>query len=348
MNDTSILFGISKVAYGTDGCTPFPMCIRSCAEYLGRPLSYTQAMAESGAAFRLTWDTSCWNGGNVDCIHTFDDPAKVYANGLRAMGCSFRMLSRTPQTTKEEFIRFIRTEIEAGNPVIALGIIGPPEACVIAGFRDGGSTLLGWNVFQDYPEHQGEVRFEPNGYFITEHWWENPDTCALFATGEPSAKPFSVKEILNNAIEALRGRTNGVNAKGLFAYDAWKSALLNDQEFPENAILPILVERMMCHGDAMDCLSDGRHHAALYMQELANIHPEKSELFCAAASEFSAVSTLIHRGMIFLLGGWERGEKQMRNLTKAENRLQFAQLIDRMRTHDARALQILELLASGF
>lgn len=347
MNDTAILYGVPKVAYGIDGCTPFPLCIRACAEYLGRPISYSHAMAESGAAFRLTWDTSGWNGGNVDCIHTFDDPAKVYACGLRTMGCGFRMLGRKPQTRKEDFVRFIRNEIDTGYPVIALGIIGPPEACVIAGYRDSGDTLLGWNVFQEYPERQGEVSFERNGYFITNRWWENPDTCALFATGEESAEPFSAEETLKNAIEALRGRISGAYAKGLLAYDAWKSALLDDREFPRDAIMPLLVERMMCHGDAMDCLSDGQHHASLYMLELSKLCPEKSELFRAAAAEFANIPRIIQSEMILVLGGWERGEAQLRSLAKPETRRYFAHLIDQMHEHDARALQILEVAVSG-
>lgn len=183
METMAILYGVPKVAYGAEGCTPFPLCIKSCAEYLGIPVTYTQAMAESGAAFRLVWDTACWNGGNVDSILSFDDPAKLFSCGLRVIERSLKMLPRTQETQKEDFITFIRSEIDTGNPVIALGIIGPPEACVITGYRDNGNVLTGWNVFQEYPEYQASVQFEKNGYFITDAWWENPDTCALFATG---------------------------------------------------------------------------------------------------------------------------------------------------------------------
>ncbi len=49
-NHSAILYGVPRVAYGQDGCTPFPMCILSCARYLGIPVDYARAMAESGAA----------------------------------------------------------------------------------------------------------------------------------------------------------------------------------------------------------------------------------------------------------------------------------------------------------
>lgn len=348
MENMAILYGIPKVAYGTEGCTPFPMCIRSCAEYLGIPVNYTQAMVESGAAFRLVWDNASWNGGNVDTIFTFDDPAKIFVCGLRAMGRDIKMLARTKETKKAEFIDFIRNEIDAGNPVIALGIIGPPEACIIAGYRDGGNTLLGWNVFQEYPENRAHVHFESNGYFITEHWWENADTVAVFATGTKKVQPFTTKEIMQNAAEVLNGRMCGSYAKGLLAYDAWKNAILRDSDFYEEAILSVLVERMMCHGDAMDCLSDGRHHAAKYLRELGTKHPAQATKLNAAAQEFERISTILWKEMVPALGGWERGEMQVRQLAKLENRRLFASMIDRMKGHDERALAYIRELIEEF
>lgn len=140
--DSAILYGVPKAAYGQDGCTPFPMCIRSCAEYLGLGADYTRAMAESGAAFRLAWNTACWDGGNVDAVLAFDDPTKVFRLGIRAMERGFRFLGRTPETKKEEFMDVIRREIDEGSPVIALSVIGPPEACIVTGYREGGSPRI--------------------------------------------------------------------------------------------------------------------------------------------------------------------------------------------------------------
>ncbi len=335
--DSAILYGVPKVAYGQDGCTPFPMCVHSCAKYLGLCVDYTRAMAESGAAFRLAWNTACWDGGNVDAALTFDDFTKVFRSGMRAMEREFKLMGRTPQTNKEDFMDFICREIDAGNPVIALGIIGPPEACVITGYQDGGNVLMGWNVFQEYPEYQAGVRFEKNGYFITGDWWENPCTTALIATGTESLSPLTPAEALQNAAEALEGRMCGTYAKGILAYDAWKDALLCDRDFPADAIFPLLVERMMCHGDAMDCLSDGRGQAAEYLRRLARQYPAMAPGLNAAAGELEGITEIIWKEMIPVLGGWERGEAQTRQLARAENRRLFAGLIERMKVHDQRA-----------
>ena len=337
INDTAILYGVPRVAYGVDGCTPFPMCILSCAKYLGIPADYTRAMAESGAAFRLNWNTSCWDGGNVDAVFTYDDPDEIFRQGMHAMERNLKIMKRTPDTKKEDFMNFIRSEINAGNPVIALGIIGPPEACVITGYRENGNVLTGWNVFQEYPEYQASVQFEKNGYFITRDWWENPETTALIATGTEALPPLTPKEALQNAAKALKGRMCGTFARGTLAYDAWKDAILCDRDFPRDAVFPVLVERMMCHGDAMDCLSDGRLHAAKYLRRLAEKYPAQAEKLNRAAQDFEHVSKIIWEEMIPVLGGWERGEKQIRQLAEPENRRLFATLIDRMKSHDERA-----------
>ena len=140
----------------------------------------------------------------------------------------------------------------------------------------------------------------------------------------------------------------GTYAKGTLAYDAWKDALLRDQDFPPDAVFPLLVERMMCHGDAMDCLSDGRYHAAKYLRRLAEQSPAMAPGLNAAAGELERIPEIIWKEMIPVLGGWERGEAQTRQLAKAENRRLFAGQIERMKAHDGRAYGLIRELAEAF
>lgn len=105
----------------------------------------------------------------------------------------------------------------------------------------------------------------------------------------------------------------------------------------------------MCHGDAMDCLSDGRYHAAKYLRRLAEQHPAMALGLNAAARELEEIPEIIREEMIPVLGGWERGETQTRQLARAENRRLFAGQIERMKVHDNRAYAyICELLESYF
>lgn len=356
--ESTVLYGVPKVEYGPAGCTPYPMCVKACANYLGQDVGYDYIMAASGAAFRLTWDTTCWNAGNVDAIFTFDDAEKVYKTGIEALGREFKLLGRTSKVTagdlakfaaiqmdegKAEFISFIKAEIDKGFPCIALGMIGPPEACMITGYRDNGKTLLGWNFFQDCPEFAVDVTFDDSGYFISSKWWENPDTVAVMSLGGRAGALAGAKTVIGNALEVMEGRQCGKYAKGLLAYDAWKKAVIDDGQFPPNAILPILAERLMCHGDAMDCLADGRHNAALYMKSLAADYPEWKSICERAADQFAKVAACSWK-MAEVLGGYARNEVQVRNLAISENRWKIGALIDEAKEADSKALELLKQL----
>ena len=343
MSEQTILLGVPKVEYGENGVTPFPMCLKSCANYLGMDVDYDYVMAASGAAFRLTWNKTSWDGGNVDTRFTFDHPTKIFQCGIESLGCEYNLIGRSPKTKKSEFINFIKAKIDSGIPVIACGIIGPPEACIITGYRDGGETLLGWNFFQDNPEFAGGVTFDESGYFITDKWWENPDTNAVMSLGETTKKRFTTKIILENAIEIMTGRIAGDYAKGITAYDTWAEAILKDSEFPQNAILPILAERLMCHGDAMDCIADGRHNAAKYIKSLIAIYPAHQEQLKEVAILFENVSGIFGK-MTEVLGGWQRGESEMRMFGKSQVRKQLAEIIIDAKNADEKALGIIKEL----
>lgn len=341
MNEQAILLGVPKVEYGANGVTPFPMCLKSCANYLGMDIGYEYIMAASGVAFRLNWNTKSWDGGNVGAILTFDHPAKVFKLGLESLGCDYNLIGRNSKTKKAEFTDFIKAKINSGIPVIARGIIGPPEECIITGYMDGGNTLLGWNFFQDNPEFASGVTFDESGYFITNKWWENPNTNAVFSLGEETRERFAPKTVLQNAVEVMTGRIAGKYAKGIAAYDAWSKAILKESEFPENAVLPILAERIMCHGDAMDCIADGRHNAAKYMKSLIAAYPAHQERLKKAASLFEKVSGTFGK-MAEALGGWHRGENEMRTFAKLQVRKQLSEIILEAKDADQKALDIIK------
>ena len=150
MDSKKILQGVPKVHYGAfGGITPFPVCLKAVSDYLGDALDYTYAIVASGAAFRLVWDTTEWNGGNVDIMLAYDDPEIPFRNGITALGRDFNMLwraevGRKPGTgTRDEFKAFIKEQIDMDKPVISLGPIGPPEAGIITGYSNGGETLHG-------------------------------------------------------------------------------------------------------------------------------------------------------------------------------------------------------------
>jgi len=341
--DSVILYGVTKAGYGAfGGCTPLPISMKAAANYIGIELDYAEAIVFCGAAFRLTWNETCWDGGNVDVEFTFDDPSKVFRCALESLGCKCNLISRGEETTKSEFLAFIKENIADGIPVMARGIIGPPEMGLITGYRDNGNTLLGWSVFQDYPELAGNARFDESGYYITDEWWENKDTNAVMSLSKATGEKFTVKTVVLNAIEVMTPRRHGDYAKAGYAYDAWKKAILDESRFGKDMVSSLLVERLMCQGDAMDCLADGRKNACNYFKKLADKNPAEP-LYERIAEQFGASAASSHK-MFEVLGGYERSEKQMQIFAARDARIEIGNLIDQCKAADEKALGLLKEL----
>ncbi len=345
--ESCILYGVPKVEYTYDECTPFPSCLKSCLNYMGQQADYSSLMAVSGAAFRLRWNMDRWDGGNVDIQYVYEDPLEAFRRSFQAVGRKVRMLSREG-SSKEQFKAFIREEIDRGRPVIALGIIGPPEACILTGYADNGETLLGWNFFQGNPEFDREREAHECGYFITHVWWENECTKLLMAIGEEAGEPASIRNLLENSLAVLTkeriavcdpgSQEKRVYAGGQAAFDAWAGAIGNDREFPENAVLPLLFERTMCQTDAQAMVGEGRSHAACWIQKMGESYPEIKELCAKAAQQFREAAGCTME-MYKVKGGFEQNEQNVRNLARPEVRKQIVALIHKAKHHD--------LLAAG-
>lgn len=349
MDNEKILHGVPRAHYGAfGGITPFPICLKAVSDYLGDELDYTFAIVACGGAFRFAWDTMEWNPGNVDIHLTYSDPEKAYRNGVTALGREFKMLWRSgiegngyPQSgQKEDFMAFIREQIDAGKPVISLGPIGPAEAGIITGYRNGGNTLLGWSMFQ-----WNEKTFNEDGYFTTDKWWDEGDFFGVMSLGDVAAPCFTEKQILKNAISALEGRQEGSHDKGISAYGAWKKALLSagENDFALTCGGDHLV--MMCQGDATDCLMDGRKNACKYFEGLAEENPEQP-LHAQIAEQFGIVAAMIHEKIYGVLGGYERGPEQIKKLEQPETRNKIGEYIDEMKTADEKALVLMKELLS--
>ena len=341
-----ILFGVPKVAYSFEESTPFCVALKACLNYMGQQIDYAYIMAATGAAFRLRWNSSEWDGGNVDILNIYEDRWEAFRRGFDAAGRSYRILTRNG-ACKEDFIQFIKKEIDEGRPVIALGIIGPPEACLITGYQENGRKLLGWNCFQENQEFAKNVTFHETGYFITDGWWENDMTMALMSVGEYQEKPLNPKEVLRNGIDVLQkekviykqnGRTREF-AGGQRAYEAWAKAVGDDKEFPQGAILPILYERIMCQGDAQAMVGEGRSYAACFLEAVGKRNASVAEGCKEAARYFRLAAECIFQ-MNEPMGGFMHDEATTRKFAEPEVRKQIVPLIYKAQEYEAKACEL--------
>ena len=92
----------------------------------------------------------------------------------------------------------------------------------------------------------------------------------------------------------------------------------------------------------MDCLADGRHNACAYFKKLAEENPSQP-LYGRIAQAFASAAAGAQK-MYDVLGGYERGEKQMQILATREARVEIAGLIDQCKAADKKALALLQAL----
>ena len=284
--DSCVLYGVPKVYYGRmEGGlmqgTPFPMCLQSVLNYMGQNISYAELMAYSGAAFRMRWDVDGWNFGAVDIRFTYESHHRPFELAFKGAGRSFQ-ISENPNAPKsiikQDAIALIKSEIDCGRPVIALGVVGPPEACIVTGYKDNGESLLGWSLFQGdgggVDEFSGDCQIDESGYFIKSNWWDN--TNAIMSVGEEIGTIVPAKEVLENAYmlmtkELVHTYNGGQDfLGGQAAYEAWAKALEDDASFTDSARAE---EIGWCHGDAETMLGEGRSFASAYMYMLVDAHP---------------------------------------------------------------------------
>jgi hypothetical protein len=296
-----VLQGVPKVAYHTDRWrfTPFCNALDAALRYLGQPEQYDYLMCTSGAMFRMTWHPKAWDQGNSDILGMAEQTLEPMRRAFRSAGYEMRAVAKAEPAQWAErllhddaqrvggeltgeggFRRRIVESINAGRPVIAFGVVGPPEACLITGYDERGDVLIGWNVFQD--EEKAET--EPSGYFRVRNWYPTTRGLLLFGdqVGKPDPKELD-RDTLEWALRVLRTPRVRNGQAGPAAFDAWAADMRDDASFPKGD-LKVLHDRLMCHWDSMTITATrGSGSATAYLLDAAKRHPAAAEELRAAA-----------------------------------------------------------------
>ena len=341
-DDDLILYGVPKIEFSNGKCTPFPACMESALTYMGQRenCSYTWLMGASGAAFRFCWNGGEWDMGNCNLMNiTLQNPWTLYEHAFNAAGRKCNIVEKS-KSTKENFVSCIVNSIDRGNPVIALGIVGPPEACIITGYEEQGEHLFGWSYFQENPEFSSNVKIDKSGYFISLDWYDNPSTMAIITLGEETT-PTALYEILQNIYSVLTMQSSGVYHAGQSAYKSWATDISEDRAFRDNSITPILLSRFFCQADAETMIGEGRYWGAQFFKQLGEKHSHISELCFEAADLFSATAGYAQQ-MTIIRQGDKPTEEPIEILCRQDTRREISDLIYKAQAQERKAIPIVE------
>lgn len=339
---------LSESDYGCNKCRAHnPDCKVNC--------TYAHLLGITGAAFYLSWKKG-WHGDNAATFYLSKDAKAQERRAFEAIGYQYEVLMKEGESNQEQLFRQrILVSIQQGIPVIAYGVIGPPEPSLVTGFDEGGDVLIGWNFFQDFSETNAGVEFEPSGYFRKRDWFK--DTEGLLLIGEKKLKPSlmeTYRTALNWALEVVRTpqiRTDGQapetyreRANGLAAYTAWADHLLHDEDFTpgEEAVLR---QRHRVHNNAVGMVAEGRWYAAVFLTEMGNgvdenVHRDTVEELFQAAAFYAGEHALMWK-LWDLAGGIDNPEAYVRFADPAIRR-QMVPVILQAREKDAQAAEHIE------
>jgi RNA polymerase sigma factor (sigma-70 family) len=341
-----VLEGVERIHWTTTSCLCFVGSAVACMHHLGEEARGDYVMGVSGGAFKLFWEPP-WAWGNCDLLLIGEEPVK---RTFAALGYDYTMLPdydrASPGDTKERYHKEIVRSIDEGRPVIALGVVGPPEACVIAGYDKGGEVLYGRSYFQEGGK----------GYFSTDEWFENCH--GLILLGQKRMKP-SPRQVLREALawavplarqrEFDRYPLDGAPPKrggvisGFAAYDAMTEALLRDEDFafpPEDTDSAEL--RCCAIGnDGLHLLYYKRQDAALFLRAMAGDEAAVSEDLRAAADVYSEEMEVLAPSLNLVPNSF-RPQQQRLKLCEPERRRKLAAIVREARAQEERAIGHLE------
>ena len=335
--ERTVLPGVPRIGYDVHLC-PFPGALYAWLQFMGDPTHYDTLMGVTGACFRRLWNRD--DGGNVDLMYLAPEP---HTRALRALGYSWREVMRGDRAA---FLAAVQESLAAGQPLIAFGIVGPPEAGLVTGYDRGGDVVIGWSYFQGMPESGGRVALEPSGYYRKENWYEDAESHSGYAAiliGEKGPRP-DAREVFVSSLEwALDLEVTSSRAgmpdhvSGLAAYEAWAAGMEVDADYPAPN-RQVMATRVMVHGDQATMLEE-RKNAARYLRRGIPLLPDAAEALKAAAAHYEGAAG--EMGGIWLWGS-DMGPRVAHALANSVTRREIARRIRLARDAEARAVEQLE------
>ena len=306
-------------------------------EYIGDAVPYATIMGVSGACWRLIWGPGTMSPDNLIMDwyghHLAEERiADALDYGYDALDRS-RDNPETEANSEAAANAWIREEIDAGRPAIAIGVAGPEE-CLGAGYREYGQALVVQSFFE-----------RSEAYFEARDWYQDPMFLGLHRftkTGERQTRREMHVDSLRWAVEIADMREAGGRAAGVAAYDAWARDMLRDDLFPvddpaalrgatmgvgDSGII-LLCARKVASEYLTSMLDIVGTRAREHLQTAAHLHAKEAETFGAAHG--------------ITLWGNVHGDELVKRASR-ENRERLAEVILACRDHFCRAMDVIRL-----
>ncbi len=322
----------------------------ACLKPLEPQLTLDYLMGVCGGAFRFFWHRASSPGMCNPLFLGEETVRRTFA----PLGYGYTYIAdyarANPANTQERYQRLIVESIDMGHPVIGLGIIGPPEPCIITGYDRNGGVLYGRSYFQIWP---GEFEVTESGYFRIENWYGN--CYGLIAPGEKSQPP-SRQQILHDAlvwglalargpriemVTSLRSDGESWLHSGLAAYDPLADEFLQEREEYAATDLEHLwpaVELTMFNGIWL--LLTTRENAASFLSGFAQDDVPGAEHLVRAAEAYSREAAVCRTASEYL--PLRDPSDRCFDIAKPEVRAKLREIVQMAKGYEEQAITHLE------
>lgn len=328
----------------------FPSCMRAVMQHLGRPqFDYIHFMGVTGAMSFLNWKPG-WHGDNpaIYYMATLAEHVKLFDQAYDSAGLerASAMLRESNDAIDEPAARRVVIQaIDAGFPLLAHGVVGPPETSIICGYDEGGEVLIGWSFFQNGEAEAAGLAFEPNGMFRRRDWFGNTwDLTAITGLREPEDLKTVRRRSLAWAVEVARTTpTWGDRHNGLAAYDAWAEHLLRDDDIDAQGTPPAGTKDRPfdVHDDAVGTVAEGRWYGGRYLARVAGEEPKMAAHLYQAAACYAGEHDLMWK-VWGCVGGHGRSTEHIQRFADAAVRRRIAECVLEARRLDEKAIEHIE------
>lgn len=325
-----ILDGVENIEW-KKGCNCFSGSVVACMRFLQEDLTYNFVAAVSGAAFHIQW---AWEPDN--CAPEVTLGEELARRTFLALGYEYTQIEDfekvTPESSEAAWRQRIIDNIDKGYPIIARGVVGPPECCVIAGYAQEGDVLLGRSYFYK----------DSKGYFRQADWYK--DCFGLVEIGKKLETPSRVEVIrqtLEWAVELANTPEMNGRATGFAAYDRWADALERDEDFPEDDMEILTLRCMATINDGFGYQADVRWSASEFLHSIAGEYGEAAADLKAAAEAYKKESGLHCQGMKLGPSSFAP-DQEKRHIADPALRREMADLVREAGTKDREAIEHLK------
>lgn len=217
---------------------------------------YDSIMVASGIAFGLLWhEEHCLSSLDLTQVQPFDD---VLRHSFDYLGFDYKVIVKSDASVKADIFAEVRMSIDAGKPVLAFGIVGPPECSLICGYDENG-LLYGYSQYQS----QDPNDLDELGMFISDAWFEN--TWQYVIITEPSDSRAHLSDIIQRGYKIAKQTYIDGYFAGPAAYDSWVNFIRHSDLATMNE--DQIQERFRFHSLILDYLEEARTALARYLRQ---------------------------------------------------------------------------------